>query len=125
MFAETAITLMLLLSADGGVAKPKPTASKLSSPKTAVDGGVSLGGNAKAGAALTMAVDGGVADGGIKSATTDAAKSVKPVVKVAMAPDVKALVDRMQAFYEKTADFTASFRQDYHYKAFKRTATSS
>src|SRR4051794_37400632 len=98
MFAETAITLMLLLSADGGVAKPKPTASKVSSPKTvvdggspktAVDGGVSLGGNAKAGAALTMAVDGGVADGGIKSATTDAAKSVKPVVKVAMAPDVK------------------------------------
>ncbi|MFL5322369.1 MAG: LolA family protein [Myxococcaceae bacterium] len=72
-----------------------------------------------------MAVDGGVAEGGIKSSTADAAKAVKPVAKVAMAPDVKALVDRMQAFYEKTADFTASFRQDYRYKAFKRTATSS
>jgi outer membrane lipoprotein carrier protein len=45
--------------------------------------------------------------------------------KPAMAPDVKELVDRMQAFYEKTKDFTADFRQDYLYKAFKRTQTSS
>ncbi len=43
----------------------------------------------------------------------------------AIAPEVKALVDRMQAFYEKTADFTASFRQDYRYKTFNRTQTSS
>jgi outer membrane lipoprotein carrier protein len=40
-------------------------------------------------------------------------------------PDVKALVDRMQSFYEGTQDFTASFRQDYTYKAFKRTQTST
>jgi outer membrane lipoprotein carrier protein len=38
---------------------------------------------------------------------------------------VKALVERMQAFYDKAQDFTASFQQDYTYKAFKRTQTSS
>ena len=46
-------------------------------------------------------------------------------VPVTMAPDVKALVDRVQAFYEKTTDFTAEFKQDYTYKAFKRTQSSS
>lgn len=54
------------------------------------------------------------ADGG----TTAAPR--KPV-----AADVKQLVERMQAFYEKTQDFTATFRQDYTYKSFKRTVTSS
>ncbi len=43
----------------------------------------------------------------------------------AMTPDVKALVDRMQRFYEKTADFTASFRQEYTYKSFNRAQTST
>jgi len=43
----------------------------------------------------------------------------------AMAPDVKALVDRMQAFYEKTTDFIASFQQQYTYKTFNRTQTSN
>ncbi len=42
-----------------------------------------------------------------------------------MTPEVKALVERMQAFYEKTQDFTADFKQDYTYKAFNRTQTSS
>lgn len=45
--------------------------------------------------------------------------------KADMAPEVKALVDRMQEFYEKTTDFTADFKQDYTYKAFKRTQSSS
>ncbi len=40
-------------------------------------------------------------------------------------PEVRALVERMQAFYEKTQDFTASFRQDYLYKTFGRTVTST
>ncbi|MBK7863101.1 MAG: outer membrane lipoprotein carrier protein LolA [Archangiaceae bacterium] len=31
----------------------------------------------------------------------------------------------MQAFYEKSTDFTAGFKQDYTYKAFKRTTTST
>lgn len=43
----------------------------------------------------------------------------------AMAPDVKALVDRMQSFYEKTQDFTADFEQKYTYKIAKRTQTST
>jgi outer membrane lipoprotein carrier protein len=40
-------------------------------------------------------------------------------------PEVKALVERMQAFYEHTQDFTAAFRQDYAYKSFGRTTTST
>lgn len=35
------------------------------------------------------------------------------------------LVTRMQAFYEKTADFRADFQQVYAYKTFKRKQTSS
>jgi outer membrane lipoprotein carrier protein len=42
-----------------------------------------------------------------------------------MRPEVKALVDRMQAFYEKTQDFTASFQQVYSYKTFKRVSRST
>jgi outer membrane lipoprotein carrier protein len=42
-----------------------------------------------------------------------------------MAPEVKDLVDRMQAFYEKTQDFTAGFEQVYTYKMFKRVARSA
>ena len=61
-----------------------------------------------------------LADGG----ASPAAEAPRPVRKP-MAPEVKALVDRMQSFYEKTDDFTASFRQDYTYKAFKRTQTST
>jgi outer membrane lipoprotein carrier protein len=41
------------------------------------------------------------------------------------APDVKALVNRMQAFYEKTTDFTARFVQEYAYKTFNRRQSSS
>ena len=40
-------------------------------------------------------------------------------------PEVKALVERMQAFYERTQDFTANFHQAYAYKSFGRTATST
>lgn len=49
----------------------------------------------------------------------------KPATPAAPVADVKVLVDRMQSFYEGTQDFTASFRQDYTYKVFKRTQTSS
>ncbi|MCI0571401.1 MAG: outer membrane lipoprotein carrier protein LolA, partial [Myxococcaceae bacterium] len=41
-----------------------------------------------------------------------------------LAPDVQALVDRMQRFYESTADFTADFQQEYTYKAFRRKQSS-
>ncbi|MCY1075280.1 LolA family protein [Archangium lansingense] len=42
-----------------------------------------------------------------------------------VAPEVKELVERMQAFYEKTQDFSADFKQDYKYKALRRTQTST
>ena len=50
---------------------------------------------------------------------------IERIPNVGGAPDVKALVDRVPAFYEKTNDFTADFKQDYTYKAFKRTQRSS
>ena len=40
-------------------------------------------------------------------------------------PEVRSLIERMQRFYERTSDFTASFRQDYTYKSFNRTQTST
>ena len=59
-------------------------------------------------------------------AAPDAGNSRPPAqVPSPMAPEVKALVDRVQAFYEKSADFQASFRQEYTYKAFKRVQKSS
>ncbi len=71
----------------------------------------------------------------LSASATSAAEPVKPApaaqaapapapAKPAMTPEVKSLVDRMQAFYEKTGDFRSSFRQDYKYKTFRRTQTS-
>jgi outer membrane lipoprotein carrier protein len=59
--------------------------------------------------------------------TAPAAEAAKPAqaVKGSVAPEVKSLVDRMQAFYEKTTDFKADFKQDYKYKTFRRTQTST
>lgn len=80
----------------------------------------------------TSASDAGVklADAGVKSVdagvkTLDAGVVTSSPTKQPLAADVKTLVDRVQAFYEKTQDFTADFKQDYTYKAFKRTQTSS
>jgi outer membrane lipoprotein carrier protein len=42
-----------------------------------------------------------------------------------VAPEVLELVNRMQAFYEKTQDFSSEFKQDYKYKALRRTQTST
>lgn len=83
----------------------------------AADGGVSAKTASKPEAGVALSVDAGT--------VTRADAGVAPVKKAALAPDVKALVDRVQAFYEKTKDFTADFKQDYTYKAFKRTVTSS
>jgi len=46
-------------------------------------------------------------------------------VPSALTAEVQAIVDRMQGFYERTQDFTANFRQDYAYKSFGRTVTST
>lgn len=60
------------------------------------------------------------------AATPAAAPSMPATtVKGSVAPDVKALVERMQAFYEKTNDFRSDFKQDYTYKTFRRTQTST
>ena len=48
-----------------------------------------------------------------------------PAADRPMTPEVKALVDRMQGFYERTQDFTADFRQEYVYKTFNRTVVST
>ena len=42
-----------------------------------------------------------------------------------LAPEVKELVERMQTFYEKTQDFSSDFKQDYKYKALRRTQSST
>ncbi|HEY1086783.1 MAG TPA: outer membrane lipoprotein carrier protein LolA [Archangium sp.] len=73
---------------------------------TVADAGTPAPAAKKADAGVVLAADAGVA-------------------RTPLAPDVKALVDRVQSFYEKTQDFTADFKQDYTYKAFKRTQSSS
>src|SRR5262249_52747824 len=70
----------------------------------------------------------GAADGGStahRSTSSDAGVPGHEGPKRAMDPEVKALVERMQAFYEKTSDFTAGFRQEYTYKIARRTQSSS
>ncbi len=54
-------------------------------------------------------------------------RAAAPAAKAeaAMDPEVKKLVDAMQAFYEKTSDFQAHFEQDYRYATFKRVQKSS
>jgi outer membrane lipoprotein carrier protein len=53
-----------------------------------------------------------------------AAEAPKPAEKK-IAPEVLELVNRMQAFYEKTQDFSSEFKQDYKYKALRRTQSST
>jgi outer membrane lipoprotein carrier protein len=48
-----------------------------------------------------------------------------PAPASGMTPEVADLVERMQAFYEKTADFRADFEQKYTYTRMKRTQTST
>lgn len=59
-----------------------------------------------------------------KTAEAPKAEAPKAAPKP-MTPEVKDLVDRMQAFYEKTQDFSAGFKQDYKYTALRRTMVST
>ncbi len=59
-----------------------------------------------------------------KAPETPKAEAPKAAEKK-VAPEVKELVGRMQAFYEKTQDFSSEFKQDYKYKALRRTQTST
>ena len=63
-----------------------------------------------------------VADAGTPVLAVDAGVASKPFE---MTPEVKTLVDRVQSFYEKTSDFSSDFKQEYTYKAFKRTQVST
>ncbi len=75
---------------------------------------------------LLGATDAGVADAGVRDAGLASPREVAaPAKPPALTPEVKALVDRVQSFYEKTTDFTAGFSQEYAYKASKRTQSSS
>lgn len=78
--------------------------------------------------------DAGLADGkgsaigaSAKLKTTDAGVSDagRPAPVPEMSAQVKALVDRMQQFYEKSPRFKAQFRQEYTYKLFNRTTVST
>ena len=60
------------------------------------------------------------ADAGAPAAAQLPDKKAQP-----LAPEVKQLVQRVQAFYEKTQDFTADFEQRYTYTASKRKQTST
>ncbi|RMG12266.1 MAG: outer membrane lipoprotein carrier protein LolA [Deltaproteobacteria bacterium] len=44
--------------------------------------------------------------------------------KETVSPEARPLVEKLQAFYEGTQDFTATFEQTYTYKAFARTMKS-
>lgn len=63
------------------------------------------------------------------SATKQDAASASPAeakpAEEPMAPDVRALVDRVQKFYETTKDFEARFTQRYQYAASHRTQVST
>ena len=59
------------------------------------------------------------------TAAPKAAEAPKPAEKKASSPEVTELVTRMQSFYEKTQDFSSEFKQDYKYKALRRTQTST
>jgi outer membrane lipoprotein carrier protein len=59
-----------------------------------------------------------------KAAEAPKAEAPKAAEKK-VAPEVLELVDRMQAFYEKTQDFSSDFKQDYKYKALRRTQSST
>lgn len=152
MLNKFLITALLAATVDGGTVKRKPTAKQLGSPRVAMDAGTAQGGrgtraltattsDAGSLAALervTAAADGGFrrTDGGtfmgavvsIRAGASDAGTATAktpPAKKSEMAPEVRTLVERMQAFYEGTSDFKANFTQNYSYKAFKRTQTSS
>jgi outer membrane lipoprotein carrier protein len=92
-----------------------------------VDAGVKVAdaGVVTADAGVKVADAGAVtADAGLKLADAGVLAAA-PTGAPKLTPEVKALVDRVQAFYEKTADFTAGFEQRYAYTASKRTQTST
>lgn len=58
-------------------------------------------------------------------AGTTATKETAVPKEATTSKETTALVDRLQSFYEQANDFSADFKQEYTYKAFKRTTTST
>lgn len=67
----------------------------------------------------------GGADGGLGAPDAGSSAAVHAPARPVMTPEVLALVERIQAFYETTEDFTADFRQEYSYAGSRRSTTSS
>jgi outer membrane lipoprotein carrier protein len=135
MFLETILLAWLLSPSMGGAAlsafgplngAPRGEARN---PARKAGGSGAVGGGASATPARATATKrpaaAGAVDGGTAAAGTSASATKKSTAPTPLAPDVKQLVDRMQAFYEKTQDFTADFEQQYMYKASKRKQTST
>lgn len=138
MFLETLLATLLSAATPASAAQPSPAAS-------AVKPAVVAQATPAPAPAQKPAGEAAKAPQGTKAAATPApatpakpAETGKPAAAQqdkpaqaaaakpapAMTPEVKTLVDRMQAFYEKTGDFRSGFRQDYKYKTFRRTQTS-
>lgn len=98
-------------------AKDNVILSASKTAKASADAGVAV---LDAGVAAPVAEKGAPAKGAVDAGVAAPIAMPKP-----MSPEVKDLVDRMQAFYEKTQDFTADFQQVYTYKTFKRVSRST
>ncbi|QSQ28327.1 outer membrane lipoprotein carrier protein LolA [Pyxidicoccus parkwayensis] len=109
---------VLVAQATPAPAAPKPAETPAGAPAKPTDAGKATDGGKPAEPAKAPATQAPAAQQG-KPAQAAPAKPAP-----AMTPEVKSLVDRMQAFYEKTSDFRSGFRQDYKYKTFRRTQTS-
>lgn len=116
MFIET-LVLSLLTAQPAPQAQPaqKPAVAAESKPAPAVE---------KKDAKPAAAPEAKPATPATPAPAAEAGKGGE-TAKGSIAPELKTLVERMQSFYEKTDDFKSSFKQDYKYKAFRRTQTST
>ncbi|NMO15832.1 outer membrane lipoprotein carrier protein LolA [Pyxidicoccus fallax] len=126
MFLETLLaTLLSVPAAPASPAAPAAAPVKPAVVAQAAPAAKPTGEAAKAPEAGKPATPPAAAPQPGKAPEAKPAQAAAPAAKPApMTPEVKTLVDRMQAFYEKTGDFRAGFRQDYKYKTFRRTQTS-
>src|SRR5579864_9406776 len=74
-------------------------------------------------ARATLSLADGVSSGDAGSISTNGGRTSQH--QASLDPSVKVLVDRVQAFYEKTSDFKASFKQVYTYTSARRTQVST
>lgn len=122
MFHEAVVVCVMGLQSLLGAAPDGPGLS----PEQAKDNVIlSASKTAKASADAGVAVPEKKAPAAAKTETDGGVAAPAKAMAAPMTPEVKDLVDRMQAFYEKTQDFTADFQQVYAYKTFKRVSRST